>query len=293
MPVERQQLERLIIGRQLLDRAGRELDRRGVYAEGLAVLSIHDAVEMVLRVVAERVKARLKPNQDFEGLIQKIEEATASKPIPFRDHLFRLNKLRVGFKHSGLLPREGDVRALYVYSEAAVLQVCEEFLGVQASEVSLAHGISDKDVRDRLVHADGLIAEGKHRECATECAIAWREIMGLLPRVEESRPPWDGKLYLPKAPDRDLKRALDDFARKVGEELSSLRSEMRFVIQGVDLREYRHFRAIVPHVNFTIGGQAHVVHRHGEDFYDREKAAFCVRFLVETALHGEFLSREG
>ncbi len=52
------------------------------------------------------------------------------------------------------------------------------------------------------------------------------------------------------------------------------------------------FMAIIPSISYAAGGREMMVEMRADEFYDEDKARFCVRFLTETSIVGEQISRE-
>ncbi|MCY3681343.1 MAG: hypothetical protein OXH16_08090 [Gemmatimonadetes bacterium] len=291
MDVTPHQMERLLISRLLLEQAIRQLDTGGQHSEGFAVLSLHDCVEIVLRIIGESVEAPFKEHESFSGLINKIETKT-DKTIPGRQELFRLNKARVDFKHMGMLPRSEDIRAIAINIHSFLFLSSERFLNINFSDVSIIDAVQNENIKSKLKEAEQDIQRDQYIDAIKKCAVLWHEVLSLFPRIEEER--WSGILNIrpPEVDDSDLRNSLEYFTRELEEKFSTIHTDLQLLINGVDLRDYRRFKAIIPIVHRTVGGKISIVQIRDDSFYDQARARFCLKFLIDTSLLAERTSRE-
>ena len=136
------------------------------------MLSLHDCVELALRVIGENVNAPIRDHESFNGLIDKIEKTTNSL-IPLREQLFRLNKSRVDFKHLGMLPRSEDIQEISVYIQVFLPQSCDQFLDLRFSDISFADALANDDVREALKMVEKNIEKSNYRDAVVRCAQIW------------------------------------------------------------------------------------------------------------------------
>ena len=95
----------------------------------------------------------------------------------------------------------------------------------------------------------------------------------------------------PRVDDFSVQRAFEDYTRTVEEKFHFVHRELRMLMAGIDLRDHRRFRATVPHVHRSLSGRTVTVQTRGDSFYDRKRAEFCLKFLIDVALLAEETSR--
>jgi len=100
-------LNRLICSKWIFQKGINVLDNGEPFSSGLAVLHFHDAVEMHLRVIAEKLHCSLKDNAAFNQIMDAIDTVEENK-LPERIALNQLNRARINFKHFGLEPKHDD-----------------------------------------------------------------------------------------------------------------------------------------------------------------------------------------
>ena len=291
MSISPQQIERLLISRLLLEQAIRQLEAGGQYSEGFAVLSLHDCVELALRVIGENVNAPIRDHESFNGLIDKIEKKTDSL-VPWRGQLFRLNKSRVDFKHLGMLPRSEDIREISVHIKDFLTQSFNQFLDLHLSDISFADAIADDAVRDALKMVEKDIEISNYQDAVVKCAQIWPNVLQLFPKIEEESWSNSPRIRPPVVEDYESKRSFEEFSRSIEEEFRHIRSDIRLLMYGIDIRDYRRFKAIPLHVMETMGGRTIITHTRSVEFYDQARANFCLRFLINTSLLAEQMRRE-
>lgn len=285
------QMERLLISKLLLDQGMKQLEVGGQYSEGFAVLSLHDCVEMVLRIIGECVEATFREYEPFSGLIEKIEKRT-DETIPWRQELFRLNKARVNFKHMGMLPRIEDINNISRCVNSFLYQSCERHLSVDYTDISRGDAVQNENVRRKLKEAERDCIEGKYSDAIRKSAVLWYDVMSLFPNTEEKRQYRSFDIPELEGNDIYIRNALENLTRKLEDEFSTIYSEMRLLINGIDLKNSRRFSAITPHVHRTSGGRTFITQTRGDETYDYADAKFCIEFLIDTALLAEQNSRD-
>src|SRR5689334_16658628 len=98
-------LQRLVVAKHLLAANSDQLTPNSdASAVARMVLAAHDGAELALAAIASHLNAPGLTDRLFlQDYPTKIEERTG-KPLAGADYLRRLNRVRVGFKHDGVLP---------------------------------------------------------------------------------------------------------------------------------------------------------------------------------------------
>ena len=91
-------MRRLTIVKYLHTQA-REQERKGGPLAGLALLPLHDAVELFLQVAAETHHLTLRKSVDF--IEYWTEFSNADRPLRYQQQMRRFNNARVEVKHRG------------------------------------------------------------------------------------------------------------------------------------------------------------------------------------------------
>lgn len=149
-------LKRLIYSKYLFRHGCELLERSSPLAEGMAVLCFQDAVEMMLRTVAEHVGAHIGEQDGFQSLFNKIDVATQDKGllVPDKSMLFQLNKARNNFKHWGLMPVKSDALKFRNDLEITFTKLSSMYFASDFSSVSFADLVYLRRVHNLLVNAE-------------------------------------------------------------------------------------------------------------------------------------------
>jgi hypothetical protein len=73
-----------------------------------AINLLQDAIEIFFLAAAEHLNAEISRKTEFEQYIDKINEKLA-EPLPFRQRLIEINKVRVLSKHNGIPPNRTEL----------------------------------------------------------------------------------------------------------------------------------------------------------------------------------------
>lgn len=142
-----------------------------VFAKGLLLL--HDATENALGAIADHLGAGLKGNKyilDYFELIKKAD--THKRTLPYMIPIRNLNTIRNNIKHQGILP---DIKSNAHFPSTVyqlITDICQTYLGLDFSSLSLKNLIRDKKVLKFINRAEKEIADGKIRESLISLAYA-------------------------------------------------------------------------------------------------------------------------
>jgi hypothetical protein len=106
LPLTTPTMRRLAIVKYLYTQ-GMEQERKGDPLAGLALLPLHDAVELFLQVAAETHQLKLPKSVEF--MEYWTEFSKAGLRLPYQQQMRRFNEARVAAKHRGTLPSRHDV----------------------------------------------------------------------------------------------------------------------------------------------------------------------------------------
>jgi len=283
-------IERLICAKYLFQHGIHTLDRKGPYAGGIAILSFHDATELVLRVIAEHVHAQIKENALFHELIKAIEEGGNQK-IAYRSALNQLNKARTNFKHLALFPRYEDAWQFRQDLEGFFPSVLSTFLKVDYHELSLAKRIRHRRVSNWLVRAESHLAQDELTESVHASAVAMeiflrhrRSSHTHAASVEQRAMSSLGRSVRFKDDDvASVSRLAQQAAAETDKELKLIWERLELMSSGIDLLDYKRFKDMTPAIYLTAANTIHAVY-HRQKHVTSEDALFCCAFAVRTAL---------
>lgn len=169
-PIRRLRLARLLV-QQAEDHARVDHESRNA----ACVMSLQDAVETVLLVVAQHVGATFNKAPDFDKYFVSINEKIAPASLPMKLTLERLNKMRVQAKHHGFCPSHSDSEPMVGIVKAFLSEVCEAHLQVDWRTANLSHLVRNLEQRGLLEQSEKALAEKRY----VEALISARKAMFL------------------------------------------------------------------------------------------------------------------
>ena len=277
-------LNRLVCAKHLFIQGVEALDRRGPYAAGTAVLAFQDALELLLRTIAEHIGAPVKDKSAFNQLLDDIEKQTGST-LPFRSAMLQMNQARVSFKHLGLEPRDEDVRKFRVDLEGFFPLVCKSLADVNYHELSLAKLIVNSRTRNWIEKAYARFESGDFEDAIEAAAVSFEifncahksakrvpDLEGLLRKEMESR-------NAPMVPN-----VLPDILREIQAQFEEIRGRIDFVSAGLDADASRRFVDLAPIVHLSSARTIHIGQKHYGAKSDYSSALFCLSYVVDAAL---------
>src|ERR1039458_1002993 len=186
-------MKRLTYSRYLLTKA-KVLQRSGnELSAAEAVLTAHDAAEMLMRVITDHVG--VGPPEKFMDFWKFVKDKTGSAP-PHRGAMDRFNNLRVGFKHKGNLPNSSVVGDLLPSVSSFCSECAERYLKVDYESVSLIDLIQNGEAREKMKEAEKAKAEGDFHKCFLALGVAFdnlrfdagkRDGVGLIPQIHSGQ----------------------------------------------------------------------------------------------------------
>ena len=252
-----------------------------VFTKG--ILLLHDAAEAALGAVADHLNVKLTGNHyllDYYNLIEKAD--SQSRSVPYRTQMRNLNTLRNNAKHQGILPDPKSNAHFPSTVYALIDEICQTYLGLDFSSVSLKSLIRNRKVLGYINQAEKEIEDGKIEEGLISLAYAMYHI------CESSTIPWPFFYpYTQKEKETPLQ-----FTQPY-----KIEHTVELIEHGVDPYLYHRFKNLTPRIA-----------RHkdtGELFcwWDKNyghpanwtirNARFCLNFCIETALKFQREEDEG
>lgn len=277
MNLNKQLLDRLICSKYIFHKGVEILDRGGPFSSGLGVLHFQDAVEMVLRIVAEHLHCSLKENAAFNQIIDLIDSSGSNK-ITHRSALNQLNKARINFKHFGLEPKHEDVIKFRHDLEGFFPNVLKSFLDVDFFLISLTNLIEHRRTENFLNKAEKLIQDMNYRDSICSSAIAFAIFNSH--HNKETDKYWRDPFR--KVKDTEIKEWVESIEKLVLDQ----QAQLNLIMNGINLSDYRKFQRCVPIVHLTVAGTYRVTYLGGWGQLEPslETALFCYNFVIDAIL---------
>lgn len=277
---------RLSFVKYIYEQGIEQLSKKSSISTALAILNFHDALEQFLMIVADEL--RFKFPQSIMGYWE--EASKKEKSLPYKNDMSKLNKIRVSFKHYGILPNPDDCRDIQYKLHDFFVIVSKDILSVDYILISIADLIEYKDIKEHIKKAEGYLEQEKFEDSIVESAKAF----GLFEKRTEGDV-WHSFILKERSSsylDFDIHKFKDESLRKmfmeVKERLEKITKYLNVVFLGIDTYRYQKFKLLTPVINITLGGRIYV-HRTVGAFkstynLNAENAHFCINFVIDTVL---------
>jgi hypothetical protein len=163
--------KRLMLARYLFGQAEDAAKSHREVASFAAINMLQDAIEIFFLAAADHLNAKIERRTEFEQYIDKINEKLLD-PLPFRQRLIEINKVRVLSKHNGVAPNTTELRGYLSEARRFFEAGCQTIFGRQFWTVSLIELLPDGEGRQCVTDAEQFYQGGRYRECLVECRKA-------------------------------------------------------------------------------------------------------------------------
>lgn len=277
-------VRRLALPREVFRKAQTEIESSGTYSGGFATLSLQDAVESFLRVVAEHGGIGVNASVSFNKLVDEVGK-NFNSIVAHKAALSRLNKARVMFKHHSMPVANEDALVFFSAVKKFLTDVSNDALELDFWSVSLVQAVGHQRTKNMLESAESAYQKGKYGDSIIASAKA-------LAVYDSGERRLDKLLMIANIRE-------DQMARRTA--LSEL---------GVRYEDYARYKMIAPSVSMTMNGSLHCVITNSHWIYEldspagreqllksfrqegmkdveekvKEEADFCIRFVVDWIL---------
>jgi hypothetical protein len=253
-----------------------------------AILTLHDAVELFLQLIAENVGVNKNDIRFMEywTLINQYLKKLNKPELPQKIAMERLNKARVAFKHYGSPPSKTAIMGDFDTNAQNFLEESTfSIFGIKFSEISLLDLISCQDVRNDLKKAEELKDSNKLEDSLNCVAIAFAK---LIDDYEDRKTDKFGNSPFNFGRDLTFIGCEIDFGSdlsKLLDSIKALQEGVKIIGYGIDFKKYGKFKLLTPYVyhyvngGYDTAGQL-VEHRKIE----MKDVDFCINFVIESAL---------
>lgn len=289
----------------------RQLFQQGITQSGLpeplnatAVLSVHDASELLLVVIADQLKASLPKHTTFMDYWRQLEPSrfAGGVVLPARQRMERLNELRNGLKHNGVMPSIPAVNDACADARSFLEDATLLVFGMTFEAIDMAEVIPQAPVRDKVRAATTAETAGNRNEAMGLLVEAYESLF----RIEPGQQPRLGqpggralsttmsereiRATLVQPPDSQIRRPAgatpDRLGRQIGqvtEIAQATQRAVRVMALGTDYWQFDRFEKLTPTRVYYIDG--HVEVREPPGYApSQEEFGFCRQFIISAAL---------
>jgi hypothetical protein len=272
-----------------LYKIGIEQSRQSETIASFSILSLHDSIEMYLKLLAEHLNIK-SDNFNF------LDYWTSIPSLTLKESMRNLNARRVNIKHKGLLPSKADIEISRVNSTDFFEQNTLPQFGVDFNKVSLFSLIQYENVRQHLENGQKALDENNFGNCIEIVAIAFDE---LISKYEDSKSSYYGNspfyfgkdltflssfhMGIGRDWDDQVGRKLGEFIDKVKDSLDGIQKAVKILSFGIDYKMFVKFKLLTPTIMRMVGGKR-IAQVWGNKKWTKENCQYCIDFVLDSSL---------
>lgn len=283
------QVTRLALARYLLQHAETVIKHPQPLCS-VALLSMHDGIEMVLDLLAEAANASIATGRDFASFWNGLKNCSNPVHLPLERQMRRLNQARVALKHHGQRPSRDQLTTHLDNAKAFTEDVCDKNFATSLWEISLVELIENEQVRNLLKEAREAIGRNDLRDAFTKAALGLANCLAHARQFLD--PPLLGQTQLRHFSygNREFDTSLKPLVQKIDDVFSESRNlfDLKIMLTslGIDFFRYDKFQKLTPRVSISVSGiPYHVWHTSVSD--RPEDARWCIDFVTDFMLRVE------
>jgi hypothetical protein len=267
-------------------RIGVEQSRQPEPLAAASVLTLHDSIELFLRLASERFNVGSE-RTGFMQYFELIDEALVDRQLGQKEPVRRLNSARVALKHHGTMPSRLDIEMFRATAGSFFAENTPMVFGVAPDQVSLASLVANELARASLEAADRHRAAGELEHALEEIGVAFARLVDAhgLSRYTGVRGGLFARRldYLPTG-FNDPVRPLADYVSEVGRNLHALENEVGLQRHGINTLRYDRFRQLTPDVVIAMAGNVRLAGSPSPRPTRMADVSFCYDFVIDVAL---------
>ena len=217
----------------------------------VALLSMHDAIEMFLAAAAEAKQVGLSNKTELGQYWRLFADLEPTITLPAQRPVERLNRARVDLKHHGIRPTNDQLDAYLTITKDFLNDACTLCFGVPLHRVSLVGIIKNDQVRSFLASAERDLTDGRLSEALARVAKAFA---GGLDTIE-------------------------------GLQRKGLNTVLQ--VLDVDFQKYDRFKTLTPNVQRFASGRLAVGWYNKIACEEPEQIQWCIDFVADFTLRVE------
>ncbi|MGJ4971033.1 hypothetical protein ACQR1N_20420 [Bradyrhizobium sp. HKCCYLRH1073] len=163
--------KRLMLARYLFGQSKDAVASNREVATFAAINLLQDAIEIFFLAAADHLNAEISRRTEFEQYLDKVNEKL-EEPLPFRQRLIEINKVRVLSKHNGIPPNRTELIGYVEDARQFFEEACEKLFHSSFWTISLIELLSDGEPRQFLTAAEKFYNEREYYSCLIECRKA-------------------------------------------------------------------------------------------------------------------------
>lgn len=265
-----------------------------------SILMFHDSVELFFYLAGDYCGITSTGNIPFDDYPSAIEKKMKSVQITHKILLKQLNKVRVNFKHHGLLPSDMDIEKF----SSSLLHFFQEntqtIFNKSFEDISLIEIVNSELARNELYIAQEKINTGDYDDTKEHFA---RAFLSLINDYEQKKlnknghSPYKIGNTLPISdllgPDEELEQKYPEISDRfeifkdriedVILTIDEMRLLFKIMILGFDINKYLRFKNIILILN-TYNANLCITESKYERPIKENEAHFCFDFIIECAM---------
>jgi len=250
----------------------------------IAILTIHDAIELFLQLVCEHFDIN-STKADFMEYFDLISKKTSISQI---ESMRRFNKTRVSLKHHGTMTSKNDISFFANSTRSFFADNCKSMLDIEFDSISLIDLVIFPKTRSHLLASQEKMDNGESEDALEEITIAFWE---MIEDYEETKKEWYGKspfffgnsmTFLSSFSIRPDDKKLSQFIDKVSESIKSMQTAMKILSLGIDYRKFARFDGLTPIYIRTMVG--HQIQNLAKLKITSEQVRWCFDFVIESCV---------
>ena len=257
-----------------------------------AINLLQDAVEIFFLAAAEHLNAEISRRTEFEQYIDKINEKLP-EPLPFRQRLIEINKVRILSKHNGVPPNRTELGGYVEDARLFFEDACQKLFSHAFWTISLIDLLPEGETRHFVSQAEKFYNEQEYYNCLVECRKAiYVEIESSY--VIDSFVVGESSLFaaaLCKAPERTKnRRYIDEYVRDPFDyvQLDHSRVDAELLRDGIEPAVFWNIWRLTPSVYRTrlVFGREHREFAVKDDLerYDEDAAEPSAAYVLEHTI---------
>lgn len=168
-------IDRLVFIRQLYLK-GVEESQQSFPLNATAILTFHDAIEFFFVLAAEEKSANVKTSTPFMSYFEAINQKIGSQPLYHKPSVARLNEVRRGLKHVGILPASEEIERLRYSATDFFEDNTPLIFGVPFVSVSLIDLVANERAKELLKESEEHMAAGDAQNAIVAVARAYHAL---------------------------------------------------------------------------------------------------------------------
>lgn len=274
-------VKRLTYSKYLFERAVGLQGNASDVSSAQAVLTLHDAAEMLMRVVTDHLG--IAPSFSFMDFWSRVTEKGHPTP-PHKGALDRLNQLRVGFKHKGNLPNPKVVADLLPQVGDFCVETVQKCLSLDFDTISLADLIPNEEAKSRVKEAEQAFADGDIPTAVLSLGSAFDALYSQAQKQSQDaliEKDMTVRFYS-EARNASLDKELG--VRDLRRQLNAVTDTLNILLLGIEPKNLRRFSTLTPNRWETADRKLHYGWRRSPSELDAESYRFCLGFVIDFGL---------